>query len=513
MNIKQAKDYIENTVRLYLKKDEFGEYRIPVVRQRPVFLLGAPGIGKTAVMEQIAQELNIALVSYSMTHHTRQSALGLPFISHREYQGVKFDVSEYTMSEIIASIYEVMENSGITEGILFLDEINCVSETLAPSMLQFLQYKVFGRHKVPDGWVIVTAGNPPEYNKSVREFDVVTMDRMKVLEVEPDYKVWKEYAQHKGLHAAVLNFLELKKDYFYKIETTVNGKSYVTARGWVDLSEILALYEEEGMKVDETLVEQYLRNERIVKEFTAYYDLFNKYKKEYQTEEILEGTAKAQTAERARVAAFDERLSLLGMLIDKVISEIRENMEISDYLVELLKNLKAIKAAVEKSDESPERAVGVDQMLEAQIQGRNKLMESARMAGSLSEAERRKGRRLIRFMEEEKKKLLMDGISEGKEAFAFLKAAFDSETMELKNQTARTGRRLENLFIFTENAFPEGNEMLILVTELTVNNDSARFIGQFGCPAYQRHSNDLMLSERGNSLQDEIAALDLEGIS
>lgn len=513
MNIKQAKDYIENTVRLYLKKDEFGEYRIPVVRQRPVFLLGAPGIGKTAVMEQIAQELNIALVSYSMTHHTRQSALGLPFISHREYQGVKFDVSEYTMSEIIASIYEVMENSGITEGILFLDEINCVSETLAPSMLQFLQYKVFGRHKVPDGWVIVTAGNPPEYNKSVREFDVVTMDRMKVLEVEPDYKVWKEYAQHKGLHAAVLNFLELKKDYFYKIETTVNGRSYVTARGWEDLSEILALYEEEGMKVDETLVEQYLRNERIVKEFTAYYDLFNKYKKEYQTEEILEGTAKAQTAERARVAAFDERLSLLGMLIDKVISEIRENMEISDYLVELLKNLKAIKAAVEKSDESPERAVGVDQMLEAQIQGRNKLMESARMAGSLSEAERRKGRRLIRFMEEEKKKLLMDGISEGKEAFAFLKAAFDSETMELKNQTARTGRRLENLFTFTENAFPEGNEMLILVTELTVNNDSARFIGQFGCPAYQRHSNDLMLSERGNSLQDEIAALDLEGIS
>lgn len=94
MNIKQAKDYIENTVRLYLKKDEFGEYRIPVVRQRPVFLLGAPGIGKTAVMEQIAQELNIALVSYSMTHHTRQSALGLPFIAHREYEGMGIDVSE-----------------------------------------------------------------------------------------------------------------------------------------------------------------------------------------------------------------------------------------------------------------------------------------------------------------------------------------------------------------------------------------------------------------------------------
>lgn len=513
MNIKQAKDYIENTVRLYLKKDEFGEYRIPVVRQRPVFLLGAPGIGKTAVMEQIAQELNIALVSYSMTHHTRQSALGLPFISHREYQGMKFDVSEYTMSEIIASIYEVMEKSGIQEGILFLDEINCVSETLAPSMLQFLQYKVFGRHKVPDGWVIVTAGNPPEYNKSVREFDVVTMDRLKVLEVEPDYKVWKEYAQQKGLHAAVLNFLELKKDYFYRIETTVNGRSYVTARGWEDLSEILSLYEEEGIKVDETLVEQYLRNERVVKEFTAYYDLFNKYKREYQTEEILDGTAKAQTVERARIAAFDERISLLGMLIDKMISETREDMEISDYLVELLKNLRAIKAAVEKEttlEKSGEGRVqlSVVQMLENQIQGRKKQMESARMAGSLSEAERRKGRRLIRFLEEEKKALLMEGISGGKESFGHLKAAFDGQTANLKNRTSATKQRLENLFTFAENAFAEGNEMLILVTELTVNNDSARFIGQFGCEAYQRHSDDLMLSERSNSLQDEIMSLD-----
>lgn len=514
MNIRQAKDYIENTVRLYLKKDEFGEYRIPVVRQRPVFLLGAPGIGKTAIMEQIAQELDLALVSYSMTHHTRQSALGLPFISHRAYQGVQFDVSEYTMSEIIASIYEVMEGSGRREGILFLDEINCVSETLAPSMLQFLQYKVFGRHSVPEGWVIVTAGNPPEYNKSVREFDVVTMDRLKVLEVEADYKAWKEYAQQKGLHAAILNFLELKKEYFYKIETTVNGRSYVTARGWEDLSEILSLYEEEGMKADETLVEQYIRNERVVKEFTAYYDLFNKYKKEYQTEEILEGTAQAQTLERARVAAFDERLSLLGMLTDKVISEMREDMENSDYLVELLKNLKAVKAAVEKgvSDDGKDQ-ISVTQMLENQMQGRMKQMESARMAGSLSEREKRKGRRIVRFLQEEKRQLLLEGALDGKGAFQLLKAAFDQRTLELKKRTERTGSRLENLFGFVENAFAEGNEMLILVTELTVNNDSARFISQFGAPAYERHNRELMLSERQNSLQEEIALLDLDGIS
>ena len=121
MNISQAKETIKNTVQLYLKKDDYGTYRIPIVRQRPIFLLGAPGIGKTAIMEQIAQEMGIALVSYSMTHHTRQSALGLPFITQKKYGEEEYSVSEYTMSEIIASVYDTMERSGLKEGILFLD--------------------------------------------------------------------------------------------------------------------------------------------------------------------------------------------------------------------------------------------------------------------------------------------------------------------------------------------------------------------------------------------------------
>ena len=73
MNIKRAKQEIINTVRAYLAKDEFGAYRIPAVRQRPILLMGPPGIGKTQIMEQIANELDIDLVAYTITHHTRQS--------------------------------------------------------------------------------------------------------------------------------------------------------------------------------------------------------------------------------------------------------------------------------------------------------------------------------------------------------------------------------------------------------------------------------------------------------
>ena len=194
MNIKRAKEEIEHTVKAYLAKDALGEYAIPAIRQRPILLMGPPGIGKTQVMEQVARECGVALVAYTITHHTRQSAVGLPFIRQRHYGDKDVSVTEYTMSEIIASIYAKMEATGLSEGILFIDEINCVSETLAPTMLQFLQCKTFGNQAVPAGWVIVAAGNPPEYNKSVRDFDIVTLDR-----VRRDRMVWGRVGNYESL--------------------------------------------------------------------------------------------------------------------------------------------------------------------------------------------------------------------------------------------------------------------------------------------------------------------------
>ena len=71
MNIAQAKQQIKSAMTAYFSKDEFGGYRIPIEKQRPVFMIGPPGIGKTAIMEQIAAELGVGLVSYSMTTRAR----------------------------------------------------------------------------------------------------------------------------------------------------------------------------------------------------------------------------------------------------------------------------------------------------------------------------------------------------------------------------------------------------------------------------------------------------------
>ena len=120
MNIKRAKEEIKDTIAAYLLKDEFGEYKIPAIRQRPVLLIGPPGVGKTQIMEQIARECEIGLVAYTITHHTRQSAVGLPFIEHKIYGGKEYSVTEYTMSEIIASVYDRIRETGLKEEIFLL---------------------------------------------------------------------------------------------------------------------------------------------------------------------------------------------------------------------------------------------------------------------------------------------------------------------------------------------------------------------------------------------------------
>ncbi|MBE5995927.1 MAG: AAA family ATPase [Lachnospiraceae bacterium] len=277
MNIQQAKEEIARIYRAYQKKNPDGSLRIPLEKQRPVLLIGPPGIGKTAIMKQISDETGCGLLSYSMTHHTRQSAIGLPFISEKEYGGKTYSVTEYTMSEIVASIYDYMRETGKTSGILFLDEINCVSETLTPVMLQLLQNKTFGNVPLPEGWIIVAAGNPPEYNKSVRELDMVTLDRVKNMEISADVGVWQEYARKNGVHPAIRTYLSLYPDHFYNITNTDRGQLFVTARGWEDLSCILQSYEEDGENVDSSFFLQYLQHDDIARSFSVYYDLFRHF--------------------------------------------------------------------------------------------------------------------------------------------------------------------------------------------------------------------------------------------
>ena len=525
MNIKQAKEEIKHTVQAYLSKDAFGEYKIPAVRQRPVLLIGPPGIGKTQIMEQIARECEIGLVAYTITHHTRQSAVGLPFIKEEQYDGKTYSVTEYTMSEIIASVYRKIEEGGRKEGILFIDEINCVSETLAPTMLQFLQCKTFGNQAVPEGWIIVAAGNPPEYNKSVRDFDMVTLDRVRCMNIEADLGVWKEYAREKRLNSAILSYLELRPKNFYRVEADVDGLQFVTARGWEDLSNLMDVYEELGIPVDEEIIHEFLRHEDVAEDVSAYFDLYKKYQDDYGIAEILEGKVKPSVYARIDQAAFDERLSVVNLLLDgvsNVFYQIQREREITDAWYDFLKEYRqklknslqakgifeTILAEKTASDEQNEKQQFVSKgIFETILAEKTASDEQNEKQQFVSKAQSDRARSLNEKLKECAKKIVAEETINIEETalFALAKEPFDAQCEKLQSLENQGIETLEHAFTFMEQAFSDGQEMVVFVTELTITPEIAVFLSEHRIERYETYKNQLLIGTKRAEILSEIA--------
>ena len=500
MNIREAKEEIIRTVNAYRRKDETGAYEIPPEHQRPVLLMGPPGIGKTAVMEQIAESCGIGLVSYTITHHTRQSAIGLPMIAHRKFGDKDCAVTEYTMSEIVASVYEQIEQTGISEGILFLDEINCVSETLAPTMLQFLQYKTFGTHKVPDGWLIVTAGNPPQYNRSAREFDIVTLDRVKKMEIEADFAVWKEYAYRAGVHGAVLSYLDVKQQNFYVIRTELDGRHFVTARGWEDLSRMLGAYEKMGEEVTEEMVIQYIQDAEIAKDFAMYYALYRKYSELYHIDQIYAGSMPSGSDE-LRDIPFDEKLSLIRLLVDGLHREFMQFEEDRAVQEQIYQQLLAHKTLLGGADRN-----GAVLMLRETGTGMRRELKRKSEASMISREAARVMRLTCKAWDELTEETAAAGAGD---PFETAKAWFSAREDARLDRADNINLHLTNAFSFLSQVYGTGQELVMFLTELNTDWYCLQYIDACGNEAYERYNKLLLLRDRREALRRDIVNMTL----
>ena len=488
MNILQAKNEIKNTVQAYLSKNSFGEYEIESKNQRPLLLIGPPGIGKTQIMEQISKECQIGLVSYTITHHTRQSAVGLPFIQEKEFQGKTYSITEYTMSEIIASVYSKMEETGLKEGILFIDEINCVSETLAPTMLQFLQNKTFGNQKVPSGWIIVAAGNPSEYNKSVRDFDVVTMDRIRYIHVETDYYVWKEYAISKHIHPMILSYLELKPRNFYIVSTSVDGMEFVTARGWEDLSYLLYTYEKMHLDISQDTIYEYLHHEDIAEDVFAYYLVYKKYQDDYGIDDILNGNVSSSIYARLLNADFDERVSVVNLVMDGLLRQVNIysfEKHCTDLWFGFLKNYRN-HMDVSYVDHVKEFIALYHDKLQAEL---------------LSDAQKHE----YEFVLEQIQKVNVDASLDSKSRFDCSTKPFFKQKENMESIESDLKLQIENAFEFMESAFKNGQEMTIFVTNLTMSAEMALYLSSHTIGIYEKYKQVLLIGSQKARLLDELA--------
>ena len=256
--------------------------------------------------------------------------------------------------------------------------------------------------------------------------------------------------------------------------------------------------------MDEVLVGQYLHNKRIAREFASYYDLYQKYKKDYRVAQILSGNADADVRKRAKHAAFDERISLLGLLLEALQDKISKNVEFVDALRSLLPVLKELKTELAAFTGASSQIPG---LLEARADQVQLEMEQEDKANALSGAARRGYQLVIRTLQKDAKELCMQEIDNAQAAFLFIKEAFDDQVTDMKAQSDEISKELENLFAFVEKIF--GTEMLILVTDLTVNANSMKFISRKGSKEYFKYNKKYQLYERQQEISDALEQLQI----
>ena len=296
-----------------------------------------------------------------------------------------------------------------------------------------------------------------------------------------------------------MSYLDIKKQHFYAFETTVDGLSFVTARGWEDLSQFLRTCETLELPIDEPVILEYLQHPRIARDFAAYYDLFHKYQSDYPVEEILDGQLPASAVERLQSAPFDERLSVIGLLIGRLTEDFAAAYNTDRFVTCLFDSLKSIKRDLELS-ELPELLTQQAARIREQLAIRQK-------ATAVDRHEAAAQLRAAQALEDDRTFLAAHAIRDASDGFAALSERFQSEVQAMEEHSDTASQRLEHVFAFLETVFGKSQELVVFVTELNTNFFCTWFIGQYGSEAYLRSNKELMIGRQRQELLGDIGKI------
>ena len=198
--------------------------------QRPVFLWGPPGIGKSELVAGITEDLGGALYD-----------LRMPLLEPTDLRGIPFYNKDTNMMDWAPPIDLPTEEDAAKYPVvvLFLDEMNAAAPAVQAAGYQLILNRQVGKYKLPKNVVIIAAGNRESDKGVTYRMPSPLANRFLHLEVRVDFNSWQEWAVNKGIHSDVVGYLNFAKSDLFDFDPKSSSRAFATPRTWTFASELL----------------------------------------------------------------------------------------------------------------------------------------------------------------------------------------------------------------------------------------------------------------------------------
>jgi len=201
----------------------------------PAFLWGAPGIGKSSIVKQIADSQGIGFIDLRLALMDPTDLKGIPFYDKDTHSALWAPPA-------------FLPRDG--EGILFLDELNSAPPSVQASAYQLILDRKVGEYNLPDGWAIISAGNRESDRGVTYRMPSPLANRFVHFDMEVDVDDWRFWAYERGLDDRIIAYIAYKNEHLFTFDAKSDTKSFATPRSWEYVHRILQASIDEKLLLD-----------------------------------------------------------------------------------------------------------------------------------------------------------------------------------------------------------------------------------------------------------------------
>ncbi len=183
----------------------------------PAFIWGAPGVGKSSIVKQVATKRGIGFIDLRLALMDPTDLKGIPFYDDEAHSALWAPPA-------------FLPREG--EGILFLDELNSAAPSVQASAYQLILDRQVGEYKLPDGWSIIAAGNRESDRGVTYKMPSPLANRFVHLEMDVSVEDWKLWAYETKLCESIIAYISYKPEHLFTFDAQKNNKAFATPRSW-----------------------------------------------------------------------------------------------------------------------------------------------------------------------------------------------------------------------------------------------------------------------------------------